>query len=185
MKYLALTTLMAFLVGLSAAQVLAAGEQESGQSKSATQIEKSDQQSSDVQGTQSPGTQRELGAAGQTQEQQQAQQEQQVAGQQLNSDQIRQLQQSLQEKGADPGPVDGIMGPKTRAAIEQFQQQQGIAATGQPNQQTLEALDVEFMGVSPAFGEKDQKQESEQKDRKQEQQEQMQKDQQQKKKQTP
>jgi hypothetical protein len=32
---------------------------------------------------------------------------------------VRQLQQALKDKGFDPGPVDGVMGPRTQAAMDQ------------------------------------------------------------------
>ena len=72
----------------------------------------------------------------------------------LNSAQVRKLQQQLKDQGIDPGPVDGVMGPLTRQGVQVFQQQQGLAATGNLNQRTLNALDIkseEFMGLSPEF----------------------------------
>jgi peptidoglycan hydrolase-like protein with peptidoglycan-binding domain len=44
--------------------------------------------------------------------------------------QVRAAQEALKEKGFDPGPVDGVMGPKTRAAVREFQRKEGIAETG-------------------------------------------------------
>jgi peptidoglycan hydrolase-like protein with peptidoglycan-binding domain len=35
---------------------------------------------------------------------------------------IRQAQQELQKKGYDPGPRDGILGPRTQTAIKGYQQ---------------------------------------------------------------
>jgi peptidoglycan hydrolase-like protein with peptidoglycan-binding domain len=40
-----------------------------------------------------------------------------------------QVQQKLVERGYGPGPVDGVMGRKIRAAIEKFQSDSGIDAT--------------------------------------------------------
>jgi peptidoglycan hydrolase-like protein with peptidoglycan-binding domain len=45
-------------------------------------------------------------------------------------DQVEQLQQLLQQLGYDPGPVDGIFGPHTEAAVRRFQEQCGVAADG-------------------------------------------------------
>ena len=45
---------------------------------------------------------------------------------------VRQLQQSLKDKGFDPGPIDGIMGPKTQAA----QQQAQASSSAQPSAAT-------------------------------------------------
>lgn len=43
------------------------------------------------------------------------------------------IQSALQAKGYDPGPADGLMGPKTRSAISRFQADNGLAVTGQPS----------------------------------------------------
>ncbi len=56
---------------------------------------------------------------------------------------ISQVQQALNDKGFNPGPVDGKAGPKTKAALKQFQQSQGISASGQLDGQTLVALGVQ------------------------------------------
>lgn len=37
----------------------------------------------------------------------------------------RQVQQQLAQRGYDPGPVDGVAGPKTQRALRNFQQSQG------------------------------------------------------------
>jgi peptidoglycan hydrolase-like protein with peptidoglycan-binding domain len=58
------------------------------------------------------------------------------------------VQQALQKKGIDAGPIDGVFGPKTLSAVRKFQQQQGLATTGRIDQQTLAALSVE----ASAFG---------------------------------
>lgn len=61
----------------------------------------------------------------------------------LNSDQVTELQQALNEKGYDAGNVDGIIGPETRGAIESFQQEKGITASGELNQETIDALGLD------------------------------------------
>jgi hypothetical protein len=33
---------------------------------------------------------------------------------------VRELQQSLAKAGYDPGPIDGIMGPRTKAALRKY-----------------------------------------------------------------
>ena len=43
----------------------------------------------------------------------------------------RTVQEALVEKGFDPGPVDGIWGPKTKAAVMKFQESAGLTANGQ------------------------------------------------------
>jgi peptidoglycan hydrolase-like protein with peptidoglycan-binding domain len=42
----------------------------------------------------------------------------------------RQIQAALRRLGYDPGPVDGLFGPLTRAAIRRFQQGIGAEPTG-------------------------------------------------------
>lgn len=40
------------------------------------------------------------------------------------------LQKSLMAMGINPGPADGIFGPKTEAAVKQAQERAGVAADG-------------------------------------------------------
>jgi peptidoglycan hydrolase-like protein with peptidoglycan-binding domain len=68
------------------------------------------------------------------------------------------LQKILTEKGYNAGTVDGIIGPNTQQALRGFQESQGLAATGKPDQDTLQALapdarTQEIFGLSPEFGE--------------------------------
>jgi len=53
---------------------------------------------------------------------------------------VRQIQGILQERGYDPGPLDGVMGKKTRAALQQFQRDQRLSATGQMDTSTKAEL---------------------------------------------
>jgi peptidoglycan hydrolase-like protein with peptidoglycan-binding domain len=55
---------------------------------------------------------------------------------------VRELQQTLNDKGFDAGPVDGKAGRQTKAAIKKLQQAQGLTASGKLDQQTLAALSV-------------------------------------------
>ncbi len=57
-----------------------------------------------------------------------------------DSSQLTQIQQALNDKGLNAGPVDGKMGPKTKAAIKQFQAQQGLQASGKLDAQTVAML---------------------------------------------
>ena len=59
------------------------------------------------------------------------------------SEEIKKLQEALKAKGHDPGPVDGIMGSKTRAAVKAFQEASGLKGTGRLDDQTAEKLGVE------------------------------------------
>ncbi|MBI4526843.1 MAG: peptidoglycan-binding protein [Deltaproteobacteria bacterium] len=65
-----------------------------------------------------------------------------IAGGMAKED-VKKAQQALKEKGHDPGPVDGIIGPRTQAALKAFQQAQGLNASGQLNDETKQALGLE------------------------------------------
>jgi hypothetical protein len=58
------------------------------------------------------------------------------------SDSVRSAQQMLEKAGLDVGPIDGILGPRTRAAVRSFQQQQQLTQTGKLDADTLRALDA-------------------------------------------
>ena len=53
------------------------------------------------------------------------------------------IQEALKDKGHDPGPIDGIVGPKTRQALRDFQKAEGLQTTGGPDADTLAALGVD------------------------------------------
>jgi peptidoglycan hydrolase-like protein with peptidoglycan-binding domain len=58
-------------------------------------------------------------------------------------DSVRNAQQALKAKGFDPGPIDGVMGPKTHAAIRSYQEKNNLSADGRLGAQTLGSLGVE------------------------------------------
>lgn len=61
----------------------------------------------------------------------------------LTRAQLRALQAALAERGLDPGPADGLLGPSTRAAIREFQARGGLVADGHPTIGLLEQLGLE------------------------------------------
>lgn len=62
---------------------------------------------------------------------------------------VREIQQSLQDEGHEIA-VDGVWGPNTEQALSRYQQERGLGdATGQPDQETLQALGVEAAGGQP------------------------------------
>lgn len=67
-----------------------------------------------------------------------------------SNEQLRAAQEALKKHGMYEGEVDGIMGPKTRAAIQEFQKNEGLEATGRLDQQTLSRLGVEEGGTPAA-----------------------------------
>ena len=58
------------------------------------------------------------------------------------AEQVKAVQQALQAKGMDPGPIDGIMGPKTTDALKAFQKDQKLTESGRLDDQTREKLGV-------------------------------------------
>ena len=50
---------------------------------------------------------------------------------------VYRTQTALSSRGYDVGRPDGVMGPKTRAAIERYQVQNGILVDGQPSENLL------------------------------------------------
>jgi hypothetical protein len=62
---------------------------------------------------------------------------------------VREVQSLLAGLGYRPGPVDGIMGGKTRAAIEAFQRDQGLAVDGRIGASLITALSRAAAGPTP------------------------------------
>jgi peptidoglycan hydrolase-like protein with peptidoglycan-binding domain len=77
-----------------------------------------------------------------------------MPSQQLSQSEVQDAQQKLQQEGFyKNGQIDGVVGPQTRQALQQFQQSKGLSATGQLDQQTLAALDVNGQGgQNPSVG---------------------------------
>ena len=65
---------------------------------------------------------------------------------------VLEVQRALAEKGYDPGPVDGIMGPRTRSAIEDFQKTSSLPVDGQLDDATLNRLGVPIPARSGSDG---------------------------------
>ena len=57
-------------------------------------------------------------------------------------DNIKKVQETLRDKGYDPGPIDGIMGSQTRGAISQYQKAENLPVTGHLDAQTAGKLGV-------------------------------------------
>ena len=55
---------------------------------------------------------------------------------------IKKVQSLLKGKGYDPGPVDGVNGSKTKAALIAYQRENGLVTDGTPNAETLRHLGV-------------------------------------------
>ena len=59
---------------------------------------------------------------------------------------LKQAQQKLSSLGKDVGTRDGQMNSKTEQALSEYQQEKGLQPTGQLDQQTLAALDLNQSG---------------------------------------
>lgn len=55
---------------------------------------------------------------------------------------VRDAQQKLDQAGYNPGPADGVIGPKTRAALQKYQADKQLPETGRLDQKTMAALNV-------------------------------------------
>ena len=55
---------------------------------------------------------------------------------------IRDAQKTLRDLGYPAGPVDGIVGPRTRAALTRYQRAEGIPVTGRLDTETMARLDI-------------------------------------------
>jgi len=55
---------------------------------------------------------------------------------------IKKVQETLRDKGYYTAPVDGVLGPQTRAAIRQYQQSENLPVTGRLDTETAGKLGV-------------------------------------------
>lgn len=115
---------LALLGALATTPALAAGGAQTGEYRSDPGQQQMGQQQP---GMQQPGMQQQqLGAAPE---------------QALDENLVRDIQQQLAAQGHQV-QVDGVYGPETRQALQQFQQQQGIQPHGQVGLDTLAALGI-------------------------------------------
>jgi peptidoglycan hydrolase-like protein with peptidoglycan-binding domain/DNA invertase Pin-like site-specific DNA recombinase len=66
------------------------------------------------------------------------------------SHRVRKLQRQLRRAGMRPGPVDGLFGPLTEAAVIRLQRSRGLPRSGVVDARTERALSVERPGREPA-----------------------------------
>jgi peptidoglycan hydrolase-like protein with peptidoglycan-binding domain/DNA invertase Pin-like site-specific DNA recombinase len=65
---------------------------------------------------------------------------------------VRALQRRLRALGHRPGPVDGLYGPLTEAAVERLQRDTGLSADGIVGPQTRRVLNTETPPLAPGAG---------------------------------
>jgi peptidoglycan hydrolase-like protein with peptidoglycan-binding domain len=71
-------------------------------------------------------------------------------GRPLSRPQVVQLQNQLKALGFNPGPADGMVGPRTVAAARAFQAANGQAATGLVDTRLLDAVTAAGAGADTA-----------------------------------
>ena len=59
-----------------------------------------------------------------------------------NPEVVKQAQEKLSAAGLEVGQPDGIVGPKTQAALKEFQEKEGLQASGKLDSETLAALEI-------------------------------------------
>lgn len=72
-------------------------------------------------------------------------------------EEVKAVQEALREHGQNPGPIDGVMGPKTQAALREFQRSEGLPETGRIDPETMAKLgatapDEQWMERRPQEG---------------------------------
>jgi hypothetical protein len=63
---------------------------------------------------------------------------------------VREAQRALGELGYRPGPIDGVVGPRTRDALARYQRFQKIPETGYLDAETMVRLDIHERVSRPA-----------------------------------
>ena len=69
----------------------------------------------------------------------------------MQQDNIKNLQETLRDKGYYSGQVDGIIGPRTRAGIRQYQKSENLPVTGRLDGETAGKLGVGPESVGGSF----------------------------------
>jgi peptidoglycan hydrolase-like protein with peptidoglycan-binding domain len=63
-------------------------------------------------------------------------------GRTMGQQEVKSAQEALKAKGYNAGASDGAMGPRTRAALRNFQKAEGLRATGRLDADTRSKLGV-------------------------------------------
>ncbi len=65
---------------------------------------------------------------------------------------VREAQEALRDLGYAPGPLDGVLGPRTRTALMRYQHAEGLPATGRLDTETMVRLDIHQRVLQPSAG---------------------------------
>jgi len=68
-----------------------------------------------------------------------------------SSDDIKTVQKSLNDKGYDVGPADGVLGTRTRAGIRQYQASEKLTVNGRLDAETAGKLGVGEESIGGSF----------------------------------
>ena len=68
----------------------------------------------------------------------------------LSQSEIREVQMKLNQKGFNVSEPDGVMGPKTKDGLAQFQRQQGLQERGDIDRETADALGISSRSIASA-----------------------------------
>jgi peptidoglycan hydrolase-like protein with peptidoglycan-binding domain len=66
----------------------------------------------------------------------------------LEKEKKKDIEQALEDKGFEPGSVDGVIDAQTQSAISQFQRDNNLPATGTVDEQTAKQLGIDMMPSS-------------------------------------
>ena len=65
-------------------------------------------------------------------------------------EEVEALQRRLLAKGFNPGPTDGVFGPKTEGAVKRFQERHGLQVDGIVGPKTMAAFETPASAPGPA-----------------------------------
>jgi peptidoglycan hydrolase-like protein with peptidoglycan-binding domain len=83
----------------------------------------------------------------------QAANQQPIMVEKLGKSEISQLQQALKQKGFNTGDIDGVWGPETRSALQNFKQQQGFSTPrDEIDARIVQALGLDAQAFQSAAG---------------------------------
>ncbi|WP_200347347.1 peptidoglycan-binding domain-containing protein, partial [Halochromatium glycolicum] len=60
----------------------------------------------------------------------------------VTSETVEALQAASRAQGFNPGPIDGLLGPRTTAAIKDFQRDRGLRVTGKLDAELAQQLGI-------------------------------------------
>ena len=63
---------------------------------------------------------------------------------------VREAQRTLRDLGYQPGPLDGVVGPRTKRALVRYQMVERIEVTGELDSETMVRLDIQERLFRPA-----------------------------------